>query len=110
MFDWLHEDDHTESHHDRAIDDEIDAALGNPFVDVPFADHTDRRPDPPEINGRVPDAIRVNEVTGDATIVEKETHPGTEHSREQIADLREGARDRGLDFDLDIVDDDNFRL
>jgi hypothetical protein len=110
MFDWLHEDDHTESRHDRAIEDEIAAAELDPFVDVPFADHTDRRPDPPKINGRVPDAIRVNDLTGEATIVEKETDPGTHHSREQIEDLRDGARRRGLGFDLDIVDDDGFRL
>lgn len=109
MFDWLQGDGQTESRHDRAIDEEIDAAVRSPFVDVPFADHTDRRPDPPEINGRVPDAIRVNELTGEATIVEKETHPGTEHSREQVADLREGAGRRGLSFDLDIVGE-NDRL
>jgi len=85
---------------------ETDAAARTPLVDVPFADHIDRRADSPEINGRAPDAIRVNEFTGEDTIIEKETHPGTKYSQEEIAHLREGARRRGFGFDLDTVDKD----
>lgn len=110
MFDWLRDDDRGGSRHDQAIEEDIAQAELNPFVDVPFADHTDRRPDPPEINDRVPDALRVNELTGDVTVVEKETHPGTARSQEQVQDLRAGARQRGWGFDLDVVDEEEFRL
>lgn len=108
MFDWLRdEQDRSDSLHDRAIERDIDRAERSPLFDVPFADHTDRRPDPPAINGRIPDEIRENERTGELTVVEQETHPGTRHSREQNADLQAGADRLGLDFDLDIVDEDD---
>ncbi|QLG61926.1 hypothetical protein [Halorarum salinum] len=52
----------------------------------------------------------MNELTDDLTLVEKETHSDTEPSREQISDLREGARRHGLCFDLDVIDvDDRIR-
>jgi hypothetical protein len=78
MFNWLREErNRSESIHNRSIGQDIDQAEQNPHFHIPFADHTDRRPDPPEINGRVPDEIRESELTGELTVVEKETHPDT---------------------------------
>lgn len=100
----------SQSTHDRAIDRDLDRAEQSPLFEIPLADHTDRRPDPPEINGRIPDEIRENELTGALTVVEKETHPNSQESREQNADLREGAVDLGLDFEMEPVDEHDFWL
>ena len=111
MFDWLRGDkDRTGSVHDRSIERDINQAERSPLFDIPFADHTDRRPDPPEINDRVPDEIRRNEITGELTVVEKETRPNSRRSQEQNADLREGVADLGLDFEMESVDDDELWL
>jgi len=111
MFNWLRDgQDQSDSRHDRAIERDIERAERSPLFDIPFADHTDRRPDPAEINDRVPDEIRRNEITGELTIVEKETRPNSRRSQEQNADLREGATDLGLDFEMEPVDDDKFWL
>lgn len=107
MFDWLREEQNqSESVHNRAIERDIERAERSPLFDIPFADHTDRRPDPPEINDRVPDEIRRNELTGQMTVVEKETRPGSRRSRQQNEDLQAGADRLGLNFELDPVDDD----
>lgn len=110
MFDWLWDDDRSKSQHDSSIERDIAEAELDPFVDIPFADHTDRLPDPPEINDRVPDAIRVNDLTGDVTVIEKETDPDTARSRKQNADLRDGACRRGWGFEMDLVDEDDYWL
>ncbi|RLM41921.1 hypothetical protein DVK00_18975 [Haloarcula sp. Atlit-47R] len=99
----------TLSLYDRAIERDIERAEQSPFVDIPFADHTDQRPDPPEINGRVPDEIRRNNLTNNLTAVERETHPNSKRSRRQNAALREGALDIGIDFEMEPVDEDDFR-
>jgi hypothetical protein len=94
--------------HDAAIEDDILAAELDPFSEITHADHTDLRPDPPLINGRRPDEIRLNTLTGQRTIVEKETHPETRHSREQVSDLRAGALERGWGFEFDDLNDDGL--
>jgi hypothetical protein len=111
MFNWLRDErDRSESIHNRSIDQDLNQAERSPLFDILFADHTDRRPDPPEINGRIPDEIRENELTGEITVVEKETQPGSRASREQNADLQEGALDLGLDFEMETVEDNDFWL
>lgn len=104
MIDWFR-DEGEKSLHDRSIERDIRSAELNPLVDIPFADHTDLRPDPPQINDRVPDEIRFNEFTREVTVVEKETRPNSGRSRNQNRDLSEGAMDLGFDFEVDVVDD-----
>lgn len=96
--------------HDAAVEEEVREREALPFTDVEYADHTDVRDDPPLINGRRPDLITENRLTGRRTAVELETHPGTPHDRRQRADLEAGTEALGMGFDYEVVDDDPLKL
>lgn len=94
------------STHEQAIEADIFQAELDPFTEITHADHTDERPGPPTMNGRRPDEIRRNLMTGQRTAVEVEPHPETQRSQEQVADLKSAAQDRGMGFELEPLDSD----
>lgn len=90
--------------HEEAIEEDIQAVQSDPFTEIVAADHTDMRRDPNPVNGRIPDEVRRNTLTGERTFVEKESHPESKRSQRQMSDLRAGTDD---DVVLEPLDDSN---
>jgi hypothetical protein len=101
--------------HDEAVEREVRQHENQPNTEVVSADHTDLRPAPIQINGRVPDFVTENTRTGTRTAHEVEGHPNTHHSREQLEDLQIGTDELGMGLAVEPVeepafDDDSFRF
>lgn len=96
------------SSHDEAVEREVRQHENQPYTEVISADHTALRPDPDQINDRVPDFVTENTRTGTRTAHEVEGHPDTHHSREQLDDLQAGTDELGMGLEVEPVEEPAF--
>lgn len=96
------------SPHNREVEDELDRLERNPFRDPVAADHTDRYPQPEEVNGHRPDIVAEG-LLGGRTLIEVEKRGDDSQHTQSQQDAFESAAvyDPMTEFKTEFVDDED---
>lgn len=94
------------SPHDQEIDDELDRLERNLFQTPVAADHTDRYPQPDEVNDHIPDIVTEGPFGG-RTLIEVEHRDDDSQRTQEQQDAFERADiyDPTTEFEIEYVDD-----
>ena len=96
------------SPHNREVEDELDRLERNPLRKPVAADHTDRYPQPDEVNGHRPDIVTEG-LFGSRTLIEVEKRGDNSQHAQNQQDAFEQASvyDPMTEFETEYVDDEN---
>lgn len=97
------------SPHNREVEAELDRLERHPFREPVKADHTDRYPQPEEVNGHIPDIVTEHSLFGTQTLIEVE-HRGdnSQHTQSQQDAFEEASvYDPATEFETEFVDDED---
>lgn len=94
------------SPHDREVNERLTELERNPLWDPVAADHTDREPQPDEMNGHIPDIVAEGPFGGRKLIEVEHRNDDSEHAQnQQDAFEQASVYDPMTEFETEYVDD-----